>query len=194
MPFQWRYWRTASTRALAPEGPVLVADAAGEPDRILDRRGLEDEAAVLVAHEVHAVGGDRIDPVGILGLVEEAEHERGGVEAEVAADQSLLGESARVGEPERIRTWGVFERSGGDDHGARLDRVVLAVEVGVLDAGRLEAAVAVLEEDPLDVGVRRGGRASRPRSRRGCRCSSCLARIGRAALQAGAALHAVGSV
>ena len=71
-----------------PERPLLVAERRREADRILDRRRLDDEAAFLVVLEVHAVGGDRVDHVRVLRLVEEPVDETHGVQAEVLARRS----------------------------------------------------------------------------------------------------------
>ena len=102
-PTQWRNPRTASTSRGAPERPALVAERRREGDRVLDRRRLDHEAAVLVVLEVHAVGGDRIDHVRVLRLVEEAVDEAHRMQAEVPPDRRAL-----VADPERIRSCGVL--------------------------------------------------------------------------------------
>ena len=86
-PIQRRNPRTASTSGCAPQRAVLVLERRREADRILDRRRLDHEAAVLVVLVAHRVRGDRIDHVRVLRLVEEPVDEARRVEAEVAADQ-----------------------------------------------------------------------------------------------------------
>ena len=115
------------------------------------------------------------------------------MEPKIAADPLTAGGViARPGEPRADQDLGGVEGAGGDHYGTCLNRLALPLRVEVLDPRRLEAAVALLEEDPLhrrlrpqieladrgrvvDVGVHRA-----------------LARVGWAALKAGPALHAVG--
>ena len=80
----------------APHGAVLVLERRREADRILNRRGLDHEAAVLVVLVAHGVRGDRIDHVRVLRLVEQPVHEARRMEAEVAADQPA---ARAVGQP-----------------------------------------------------------------------------------------------
>ncbi len=77
-----------------PERPLLVPERRREADRILDRRCLDDEAALLVVLEVHAVGGDRVDHVRILRLVEEPVDETHRVQAEVPTDVRVVDAAA----------------------------------------------------------------------------------------------------
>ena len=116
--------------ARAPERPVLVADRRRERDRVLDRRRLDHEAAVLVVLVLQAVRGDRVDHVRVLRLVEEPVHEPHGVEAEVTPDGRAL-ETRAEQELRRV------ERPRRDDDRAGAHRLPLTRAVDDLDPRRL---------------------------------------------------------
>ena len=128
----------------APERAVLVLERRREADRILDRRRLDHEAAVLVVLVPHRVRGDRIHHVRVLRLVEEAVDETRRMEAEVAADEAAARAVGQPGAQQQLRR---VERPTGHDDGARIDPLQRSVAVGVLDARRL----AALDHDALDV-------------------------------------------
>jgi len=130
------------------------------------------------------VRGDRVDAVRVLRLVEAAEDEHRGVQAEVAPDERV----GHLGAQEHLR--GV-QGPGGDDDRVGVDGVPDAVGVGVLDALGLEPLGALLDEDAVDVTL---GAQLEPAAgpRHGdVRVLRRLAGVRGAALQAGAALHAV---
>ncbi len=103
---------------LAPERAVLVLERRRERDRILDGRGLDDEAAVLVVLVRHRVRGDRVDHVRVLRLVEQAVDEARGVEAEVAADQPAARAVGQARAQQQLRR---VERARRDDDRAGVD-------------------------------------------------------------------------
>ncbi len=95
-------------QGLSPHRSVLVLEVDGKADRVLHGDRLHHEPAVLVAAVLRAVRGDRIDDVGVLALLEAAEHQARRMEAEVASDQRILDPRARQ------KARGV-ERPGGQD-------------------------------------------------------------------------------
>ena len=106
------------------------------------------------------------------------------MEAEVAADQPAARAVRQAGAHQQLRR---VQRSRGDDDRARIDTRRRSVAVDVLDARRL----AVLDHDPLDARV---GAQLEPARRPGVvdvRVERRLAGVRRAALEAGAAAHAV---
>ena len=112
-----------------------------------------------------AVRRDRVDDVRVLRGVEEPEDQPRRMEAEVAPDLGIL--EARAGEHSRR-----VERAGGDHDRARGDALAGAGLVAVLDAGRLRALAAVLDQDALDARTRAQlERAVHERALR-CRCSA----------------------
>ena len=186
---------SASTSGWPHSGSfLLVAERGGEADRVLHRGRLDHEATVLVALELHAVRADRIHHVGVLRFVEQPLDQARGVKPKVAADQLAAGRAAGgLSDARADQQAGGGQRAGRDHDHVRLHRCALTVGTDVLDARGLRAAAsaAILDRHPahvaigaqlqpvldprrMDVGVERG-----------------LARVGRAALQAGAAAHAV---
>ena len=168
----------------SPERAVLVLERGREADRILDRRRLDHEAAVLVVLVPHRVRRDRIDHVRVLRLVEQPVDEPGRVEAEVAADQPAARAVRQARAQEQLRR---VQRPRRDDDRTRVDARDRSVQVDVLDALRL----AVLDQDPVDARV---GAQLEPARRPGVvdvGVERRLARVRRAALEAGAAAHAV---
>ena len=105
-------------RAAPPQRPVLVLERGREADRILDRRRLDHEPAVLVVLVLHRVRRDRVDHVGVLRLVEEAVDEAHGMEAEVAADESRARAVRQAGSQEELRR---VDAPRGDDDRAGVD-------------------------------------------------------------------------
>ena len=79
--------------------------------------------------------------MGVLGLVEQAEHELRGVQAEMLADVRVRD----LGAQQDLRR---AQRSGGDDDDVGIDALGLPVGVDVLDAGRLGPVAAVLDQRP----------------------------------------------
>ena len=167
--------------ARPPERAVLVAERRRERDRILDRGGLDHEAAVLVVLELHAVRRDRVDHVRVLRLVEESVHQADRVDAEMPPD----GPVREAGAEQELRR---VERARGDDDGAGAHGVARSRLVDVLDPGRLGA----LHDHALDLGVR-PQLEDAPRERVGdVGVHRRLAGVRGAALDARAAARAVG--
>ena len=129
-PIQWRKPLHGLDEPRPPHRPVLVAQRRRERDRVLDRRRLDHEAAVLVVLEAPCSARDRIDHVRVLRLVEEAVDEPHRVQAEVLADRRRV-------EPGAAQDLRRVQRAARDDDRARAHGVPLAVGVDVLDAGRL---------------------------------------------------------
>src|ERR1700733_1123335 len=170
---------------LTPHRAVLVGEAGRETDGVLVGGRLDREPTVLVGGEVVAVAADRSHHVGVLGLVEEAEHEGGRVEPEVAADVG-------VGDVRADQDLWRPQRAGRHHDYVGLNFVAFAGGlVRVLDAGRLETAVVGGDEDLLHERVRAYGQGARQPVALDVGVHRRLAGVGRAPLQARPALLAV---
>ena len=169
---------------LPPQGAVLVLERRGEADRILDRRRLEHEPAVLVALVVHRVRRDRIDHVRVLRLVEEPVDETHRMKPEVAADQPAARALRQTRSQQEL--WRV-ERPRCDDHGPRLHANSSSILVDVLNSSGL----AVLDHDALDVRPCAQLEAARRPGIMDVGVERRLAGVRRATLQARATAHAV---
>ena len=167
-----------------PERAVLVLERGREADRILDRRRLDHEAAVLVVLVLHRVRGDRVHHVRVLRLVEQPVDETRRMEAEIAADQPAARAVRQPRPEQQLRR---VQRACGDDDRARVDAHERPVAVDVLDAPRLP----VLDHDALDARVRAQLEPARRPGVVDVRVERRLARVRGAALQARAAAHAV---
>ena len=155
----------ASRRAAAPQRPVLVLERRREADRVLDRRRLDHEPAVLVVLVRHRVRRDRVDHVRVLRLVEQAEDEPHRMEAEVAADEPAARAVRQARAQEELRR---VQRPGGDDDGARVDarRAFRRGRRTRLPSPRRPRSRRARHAR------RRAARAGRPPRRRGCTCSA----------------------
>ena len=183
-PTQCRYLRAASTSGSPHSGPFLSPRRRCEADRVLDGHRLHDEPAVLVALEVHAMGGDRIDACARPGA------RRSGPKTNIAGCR-----------PEVLPDSGSRRRSAGGSAACSARRRRRRPRPRRGRGGRRRRPCTRrrrLEPSPPSStrtrstwhSARSSSLPARPR-RRDVRVQRRLAGVRRAALQAGPALHAV---